>query len=47
MNNIFSPINKSLITTGFLKEYSLEFNNWDNYDGVTLHDSKIHWRENI
>jgi hypothetical protein len=41
MNNLFSLLNKSLITTGFLKDYAIEFNNWDNFTGTTLHDSNF------
>ena len=41
MNNLFSLVDKKPITTGFLRDYSIEFNNWDNYTGAVLHDSNF------
>ncbi len=34
MNYIFAPLDKSQITSGLLKDYSIEFNNWDNFIGA-------------
>jgi hypothetical protein len=39
MNYVFSNVNKSQITTGMLKDYSIEFLNLANYTGQQLHDS--------
>jgi len=41
MNYIFQNVNKSLVTTGFLKDYGIEFLNLDNYKGSVLHDSNF------
>lgn len=39
MNYVFTNVDKSLITTGILKDYGIEFLNLDNYTGAVLHDS--------
>lgn len=40
MNYIFHYLDKSLITTGMLRDYGVEFLNLDNYTGSSsLHDS--------
>ncbi|WP_162303900.1 hypothetical protein [Paracnuella aquatica] len=41
MNYLYSRLNKSQITSGLLKEYAIEFNNWDNFTGTQLHDSNF------
>lgn len=41
MNYIFQNVNKSLVTSGFLKDYGIEFLNLDNYKGNGLHDSNF------
>ncbi len=39
MNFTFGNLNKSLVTTGFLREYGIDFLHLENYDGKLLHDS--------
>jgi hypothetical protein len=39
MNYVFQYIDKGQITTGFLRDYGIEFLNLDNYQGTVLHDS--------
>jgi hypothetical protein len=41
MNHIFAPLDKTQITNGLLRDYSIEFNNWDNFTGAQLHDSNF------
>lgn len=41
MNYVFHHVNKTPITTGLLKEYGIEFLNFDNYNGLSLHDSNF------
>lgn len=39
MNHIFAPLDKTQIASGLLRDYSIEFSNWDNFTGAQLHDS--------
>jgi hypothetical protein len=39
MNYVFQYVDKIQITTGFLRDYGIEFLNLDNYQGIVLHDS--------
>lgn len=41
MNYVFHHVNKSLIPTGILRDYGIEFLNLDNYTGTVLHDSNF------
>ena len=41
MNYVFHHVNKTPITTGLLKDYGIEFLNFDNYNGLNLHDSNF------
>lgn len=41
MNYVFQNVNKTLVTSGFLKDYGIEFLNLDNYKGNILHDSNF------
>ncbi|MBN8835527.1 MAG: hypothetical protein ABS68_04555 [Niastella sp. SCN 39-18] len=41
MNYVFHYVNKSLVTTGMLRDYGIEFLNLDNYTGAALHDSNF------
>lgn len=38
MNWIYYNINTSLVTTGLLRDYGIDFLNLDNYTGSTLND---------
>jgi len=39
MNHIFHYLNKSLVSSGMLRDYGIEFLNLDHYTGAALHDS--------
>jgi hypothetical protein len=39
MNFIYNNLDRSLITTGLLKDYGIDFLNLENYNGKVLHDS--------
>jgi hypothetical protein len=39
MNFTFDKLNKTIITTGLLREYGIDLLNLENYNGQTLHDS--------
>ena len=41
MNYVFHYVNKSLVSTGMLRDYGIEFLNLDNYTGSALHDSNF------
>ncbi|MDP1764833.1 MAG: hypothetical protein Q8L07_13200 [Sediminibacterium sp.] len=41
MNYVFANVNKTLVTTGLLKDYGIDFLNLDNYTGAILNDSNF------
>lgn len=41
MNYIFHYTDKTIVTSGILRDYGIEFLNLDNYTGSTLHDSNF------
>lgn len=41
MNYIFQHVDKSQVTTGLLRDYSIDFLNPDNYTGAAIHDSNF------
>lgn len=41
MNYIFQYVDKSQVTTGLLRDYSIDFLNPDNYTGAAIHDSNF------
>jgi|HubBroStandDraft_3_1064219.scaffolds.fasta_scaffold43553_2 hypothetical protein len=39
MNFIFDNLNRTIISTGLLREYGIDYLNLENYNGQFLHDS--------